>query len=364
MSDTAKFIGLDYLTATTTDASIFDGVATEMVITAKDGDTDTDTAYDGCSVTITVQDSATIPNTLVTNHDTYELTSGVATISDFTVTIPPATTGPFNIYVQTVLTEDDIKEVSGRDYYPNGWVQKLYGIETLAFTADPDSVSRGANFTLSIEAQDSHGNKATDLTPTVTLTLNDADVDDILSETEVDIVAGAWTSSTMQIDGGTGAESGVAITATATGYVIATTAEFTIIELPSTLSITTSSLGSTEGDWVRSFAGNNGTYALTYYETWYGSAENGDAWFSGNWGQIAGSDGRRLKYVLGAWEADFWEYSFGGYGKSKTGHIIFRATTSEVDPRLATFIYNRFEKNVYAGATTYSGAGSTGVTDV
>ena len=233
MSDTIEFLALDYLDVTTDGTALFNGVATELVVTAKDGDEDTDTGYDVVNAAVIVQDDD--KNTLTTNHGLVALTSGVGTVSDFTVTIPEGTTGPLNIYAELTETEDEVKGVTDRDYYPKGFVQKLYGIKTLVFTVEPTAVNRDTNFSMTIQAQDGNGNLMTDATDTITVTLNGADLFDVFTSPtpdaatfDVDLVSGEWSTTTEQITGGDGFEVNASISISADDFVSAETTGFYI----------------------------------------------------------------------------------------------------------------------------------------
>lgn len=91
------------------------------------------------------------------------------------------------------------------------------GGAVFVYTYTPVGVQRSTNFTLTIEVQDKSGNVITDAAPACTLTLTGAHASDSLNKTSIatgEWVDGVWTSTTMQITGGSGSVSGATITIT------------------------------------------------------------------------------------------------------------------------------------------------------
>lgn len=97
---------------------------------------------------------------------------------------------------------------------------------TLVFTVSPESVTRGENFSITVQMQDGSGNVIDWYYGSATLTLNDANNLDALSETTITFYAGVAETTTEQITGGLG-EYEATITVTA-GSVSSTTDAFTI----------------------------------------------------------------------------------------------------------------------------------------
>lgn len=88
----------------------------------------------------------------------------------------------------------------------------------LVFTTEPESVTRGVDFTLSVEAQDGYGSIITGETGTITLALSGADESDTLSVANPTLSAGSWISSVMQITGGVDEILSATIFASLDGY--------------------------------------------------------------------------------------------------------------------------------------------------
>lgn len=227
MSDSVKILGLDYLDVVSSETVLISGMETTLTITAKDGDGDTDTAYDGYAVTIDVQDED--GNSLPASHYSYALTNGVATIEGFSLTIPDGYDGTLDFYVQTADTENTIKGVSDRDYSPRGWQQYDAGQLTLVITAEPLTVIRDADFTMTVEAQDGHGNKLTAAAPSLTLVLTCDDENDELNTLAATMTAGEWSDTGLQITGGSDLDSAT-ISVYADGYSSDTTGPFTVLD--------------------------------------------------------------------------------------------------------------------------------------
>jgi len=233
LSNEITILGLDDLEITTTADVFEDGVVAPLVITAQDADGDTDTGYTACLVGIGVEDGNNSPVTA--NHATATLTNGTVTIADFELELSDTNISPIFVYVSTILSENAIKGITGRDYTPNGLMQRSVLIQTLVITVEPTTVGRGTAFPFTVQAQDGNGNVLTGNTDTVTLTLVGAHADDKFTTPnpdaktrDVDLVAGEW-SGNLTVDGGGLAEVTAAkITASAIGLVSSSTGTFTI----------------------------------------------------------------------------------------------------------------------------------------
>jgi len=101
----------------------------------------------------------------------------------------------------------------------------------IEFTTEPSSASRDTNFTIALKITNGNDVTQTDLAPETALTLNDAhasdELDDVLVEAD-DWSSGTYSDAAMQISGGTGATTGVTITASADDYTSGTTSEFAV----------------------------------------------------------------------------------------------------------------------------------------
>lgn len=361
MSDTIRALALDYLQVDVP-AVIFADTDFTMTVTAKDGDGDTDAAYDAVSVSLLATDAN--DNVLTLAFPALTLTNGTVTITNQQFSSVGFVAGPIDIIATSTITDQDVHGTSiGRIYFPRGKDQAESGVLTLVYTAEPTTVTRGVNFTLTLETQDGFGNKVAN-TVTADLTLQGAGPLDVLNTTTANIVGGDWTDATMQVTGDDGAEAGVDIAADATDYDGTVTLPFSIATpLPATLQSTTADLvactGPDAGSW-NDFTYFNGVATLTY-------DLGTDAYYDnkGNWDNIADDrEAIRLKIVSGNWEVTYRRGKFGGYGTSKVTEVVFRAMTSEADPRLAAFAYDRLDLNAYAGDISYSGAGSVSIGDV
>lgn len=96
----------------------------------------------------------------------------------------------------------------------------------LEFTSQPTEVQRGVNFNLAVRIKDTLGNTVSQST-TATLALSSTNGSDVLNTTTINIVNGVWSSASMQITGGSGDDGGF-ISVAASGYVGATTSNFSI----------------------------------------------------------------------------------------------------------------------------------------
>lgn len=99
---------------------------------------------------------------------------------------------------------------------------------------DTASIYRGIDFTLAVYAVDENGCHL-NVSGTALLTLNNADASDALDDngsalTTITITNGVWASSTVAIDGGSGPETDVSISCSATGYTDGTSDSFNLIE--------------------------------------------------------------------------------------------------------------------------------------
>jgi len=99
---------------------------------------------------------------------------------------------------------------------------------------------RGAPLTLTVRSKDADGNLLTNDFGTITLSLREgsgADSDDTLyatvggvALTTVQLAAGSWTSSTVNVAGGSGVDLLQAVRASATGYTTGTSGTFTLTD--------------------------------------------------------------------------------------------------------------------------------------
>lgn len=107
-------------------------------------------------------------------------------------------------------------------------------IKKFVFTVAPTStITRGVNFILTVEIQDQWDQVLTAEAPNATLTLDSDDPSDLLNKTSIatgEWVSGVWTNTTMQVNGGTGADFGD-IEVSASGYVSDTTDIINIVSL-------------------------------------------------------------------------------------------------------------------------------------
>ena len=97
----------------------------------------------------------------------------------------------------------------------------------LKFTTEPNEVQRGVNFTLTVQTWDYQDNKVSH-NISATLNLQSTDGSDVLSTTNINIVNGEWSSSSMQITGGSSSDTGI-IAVAASGYTGDNTETFNII---------------------------------------------------------------------------------------------------------------------------------------
>lgn len=311
MGSTIRLLGLDWIDLSVEEAmpSIISGLPFALTVTASQNerdDPDTDSYYDA-DVNLSAIDNA---------GNAVELSPAVVTLVDGTVTeeITATVTGApssVNIYAELAVTENEAKgpDYVGREYYPKGKLVMPVGALTLVFTVEPSSVTRDTNFSYTIQAQDGNGNPLTGRTDTITITLVGADVSDVFTSPTPDAVsytaaltAGQYAITTQQITGGSGAESGVTITATATatGFIGAETEEFAISE------------------------------GLSYATGVFGGADLGDT-FGGNDWLIARSDAD--DFVPAAGESQRGGLAYIGYAPSATrtargGKYAFNISTT------------------------------------
>jgi hypothetical protein len=152
------------------------------------------------------------------NIGTGDWTNGTVSIADFQIT---GGTGD-ETGVTITASADGYQSVTTSSF-------SIYEY-SFEFTTEPSSVTRGTNFTLAIKIVNAAGETLTTKAPTAALVLAGADGSDVLSDTDIasgEWSNGTWTSSTLQITGGTGAESGVTITCSASNYDSGVTGEFT-----------------------------------------------------------------------------------------------------------------------------------------
>lgn len=229
-TDTINIIGTDTLDMSI-DADIVDDTATAVTIDTYDGMNALTSSTADENVTLTAEDA---------NGTTVQLGTAQGVHAD-SIEVTLDGTGAYsgNLYFSLGGSEVEPITLIGQttnevdDYKPYGRAQRDLA-KYLEFTTEPTDVNRGVNFTLALRVKDANGNTVTDEAPETTLTLAGADGSDVLSKTTIatgEWSSGTWTSSTMQITGGSGAETGVTISASATGYTGDTTAEFTITVL-------------------------------------------------------------------------------------------------------------------------------------
>ncbi|TRZ51632.1 MAG: hypothetical protein D4S01_04395 [Dehalococcoidia bacterium] len=135
------------------------------------------------------------------------MVAGVWTYNACQLTYSETTEGPLELLAATpfpVATRTDTAVIAAE---PDEYV----------FTTAPAGVQRATNFTLTIQLFDADGVAITTLSPDSTLTLNGGHASDVLNKTAIasgEWASGLWTSTTMQITGGTGSLADVTITIT------------------------------------------------------------------------------------------------------------------------------------------------------
>lgn len=221
--------GKDWLSVVPSSEVVLSDTPFNIVVTAKNGHGDTDTAYTSCQIllSITDQDGAQLEYSVggVDGVEEATMMSGVATYSNVLVVVGTAT--QIHIGAQTKFTTAAIKG-SGFEthvYTPSGEQVSSAGTLTLVFTVSPTSTLRDTAFSMTVQAQDGAGNKIAGATDTITITMTSSDAADKFKSPTPDAVtytasltAGEWSTATEQITGGAGADD-ITITASATGYV-------------------------------------------------------------------------------------------------------------------------------------------------
>ena len=204
-----------YWVDTVVTGAIYDGVANSITATLKDVDNDTVTTFDG-DFTVTAQDDNGLIVQVSADGSTYtdsidvSATSGAYT-GDVYFELPVDVATPIAVRFQ-VASADAINE-----YQPYGVDSVESGVISFEFTSSPVGIERATNFTLTVEIQNSEGDVITDASPICSLVLSGAHASDVLSKTTIasgEWSSGVWTSTTMQITGGTGSLSDVTITIT------------------------------------------------------------------------------------------------------------------------------------------------------
>lgn len=163
VTNRGTLIGLDYITVETAAANLASDIETALTIKIVNGDdskspgSQVDTAYVSAGVTITATDkdgAALVVNQGGTPNPSATVVNGTVVVPDFSVTIPggPAS-GPVLVKVQTNLSEDTIKTITGRNYRPFGQVSKTVVTATHKFVVTaPANATRGVPFNLVIQS--------------------------------------------------------------------------------------------------------------------------------------------------------------------------------------------------------------------